>query len=556
MNLQKSGGIIAQRCARPVLCYNPVQQRFPQIPSESAPLVASQTPPPFRAFLHPRHWLTWIGLALLYVVAWLPLSWRLGIGALLGRLTWLFARERRYITTINIRLCFPELAPPDQDALVYRCFIENGIGLIETTTGWMRPPEHFQHLLILSGTEHIDAALAQGRGVLLVGAHYTTLDFSANLLGVAYPFAVTYRPHRNPLFNALMLRGRLRNCNGVFDRHDIRGAFRHLKQNKIVWYAPDQDYGPDQAVFAPFFGRPAATITATTRFASFNNSPVVLLRHHRLTDKKKYVMEFIPVPTPFPSGDAVADATLINQMLETAIRMEPAQYMWMHKRFKTQPYGKPQSPYILVRTPVRKLDEALYAKLTAEATELPDPTRRQLKSGLQLWSYNGLARGLQRHKHPLLRLEKISNKLRAAGVVTVTVDSLFLLPFRRESAATCHIPRGEPLNTLTAPEVPTQRAALFLARLHDAGFHFADMDPGNLLLHNNRLALLDPLCLLPVRKVGTAQRLADLSRLAELLGYGDNDAAHCLSDYLQQCRSVDVPALRALLPAALAAAAR
>lgn len=264
--------------------------------------MATQNPPSLLRFLHPRHWPTWVALALFWLVAWLPFTLRLAVGGVLGRLTWLFARERRYITTINIRLCFPELTPEAQQQLVYQSFIENGIGLIETTTGWMRPPSHFQHMVVFSGEEHIEAAMAQGRGVLLLGAHYTTLDFTANLLGVAYPFGITYRAHRNPLFDAFMLRGRLRNCNGVFDRHDIRGAFRHLKQGKILWYAPDQDYGPDQAVFAPFFGRTAATITATTRFAAFNNSPVVLLRHHRLTDKQKYVIEFTPVPQPFPSG--------------------------------------------------------------------------------------------------------------------------------------------------------------------------------------------------------------------------------------------------------------
>jgi len=115
------------------------------------------------------------------------------------------------------------------------------------------------------------------------------------------------------------LRGRLRNCNGVFDRKDIRGAFKHLRQGKILWYAPDQDYGPEQAVYAPFFGQPAATITAGSRFAAFNNSPVVLVRHHRLARKPVYVIEFIPVPEPFPGTDDVADATLINRMLEDAI---------------------------------------------------------------------------------------------------------------------------------------------------------------------------------------------------------------------------------------------
>ena len=172
-----------------------------------------------------------------------------------------------------------------RSTLVRRCFIENGIGLIETATGWVRPPAHFKEQLMISGAHHMEEALAKGKGVLMLGAHYTTLDFSANLLSQHFPFAVTYRAHNNPLFDAFMLRGRLRNCNGVFDRKDIRGAFRHLRQGKILWYAPDQDYGPEQAVYAPFFGVPAATITAGSRFAAFNNSPALLVRHHRLAQR-------------------------------------------------------------------------------------------------------------------------------------------------------------------------------------------------------------------------------------------------------------------------------
>ena len=510
--------------------------------------MATQSPPPFSAFVHPRHWPTWIGLGLLYVIAWLPYSMRIAAGQLLGFFTYLLARERRYITTINIQRCFPELTSEARDQLIFQCFLENGIGLIETTTGWLRPPEDFKDLLILSGTEHMDAALAQGRGVLMLGAHYTTLDFSANLLGIVYPFAVTYRPHRNPLFDALMLRGRLRNCNGVFDRNDIRGAFRHLKQGKILWYAPDQDYGPEQSVYAPFFGNQAATITATTRFARFNQSPVILVRHHRIDDKQRYVIEFIPVPQPFPSGDEVADATCINAMLEQAIRMAPAQYLWMHKRFKTQPYGKPQSPYILVRSPRRKLNEELFEKLTTDASTLPQPNRLQLRSGLQLWLYKGVASGIFVRWHRMMQLDRLSKHLRSCGVVTVTIDSLFTMPFRKESGATCHIPRGEPLTKGVASTLTPDRAALFLARVHDADCHFLQMEPDNLLLHNNRLALLDPLCLNHRFVVGSAHRINDLRHLSELLSYSPAQRAQCVEHYLQHSRSANQAALLALMP--------
>jgi Bacterial lipid A biosynthesis acyltransferase len=366
------------------------------------------------------------------------------------------------------------------------------------------------------------------------------------LLALAYPFAVTYRAHSNPLFDAFMWRGRQRNCTGVFDRRDIRGAFRHLKQGKTLWYAPDQDYGPEQAVFAPFFNRTAATITATTRFAAINNSVVLILRQQRLTDKQKYVIEFLPVPPPFPSGDLVADATCINQQLEACIRLEPSQYLWMHKRFKTQPYGKPQSPYILIKTKRRQLNAALYQKLTTAAVALAQPHRWQLSNGLQLWHYPGTAKGWSGRAHSAIKLDAISKLLRSHAVVTVTVDSLFLLPFRQETAVSCHIPRGEPLDTAAPPPLTPARAARFLARVHDAGLHFTDMDADNLLYYNNRLALLDPLCLRRPRRISNPQRLADLTRLLELLSYSPAQQAECLQDYLHSSHTVDVPSLHAL----------
>src|SRR5690606_11389972 len=214
---------------------------------------AVTTPPPYSQFLAPRHWPTWLGIGLLCLAALAPLRARLWLGARLGDLTRRFARERRYITQVNIARCFPELNATERTALVRRSFQENGIGLVETACGWIRPASRFKPLSVLRNGELIEAALTQGRGVLFLGAHYTTLDFAANLLSQYFPFAVTYRAHKNPLFDAFMLRGRLRNCNGVFDRNDVRGALRHLRQGKILWYAPDQDYGPEQSVYAPFF---------------------------------------------------------------------------------------------------------------------------------------------------------------------------------------------------------------------------------------------------------------------------------------------------------------
>jgi KDO2-lipid IV(A) lauroyltransferase len=512
--------------------------------------VATQAPPPNSDFLAVKYWPTWLGIGLLCLVAWLPLRLRLAAGALLGRASWLLVHERRYITEINIRLCFPELSAHEQADLVYQAFIENGKGLIETATGWVRPAGHFRALLEMPNPDAIPAALAQGRGVLLLGGHYSTLDFSANLLSLVHPFAPTYRAHKNPVFDAFMLRGRIRNCNGVFDRKDIRGAFRHLKAGKILWYAPDQDYGPEQAVYAPFFGLPAATITAGSRFANFNKSPVIIISHRRDASGKKYILDTFEPPAPFPTGDDVQDATLINQVLEQEIRKAPAQYLWMHKRFKTQPGGKPQSPYIFIGTPKRELDMGKYGQLTTDASAVPAHSDRlQLGSGLQLWSFQGLARGWFARSHPALRLDHLSKWLRAAGVATVTTDNIFFIPHLHATGVTVFVPAGLPLTT--AQHVAPEALAGFLAAVHRCGCSFIELGNDNLLWDGVRLALLNPLVLRQLPGAAAQHdRYADLCRLPTLTGFTPEQTTAFLYAYLQGCRSSDRTALEERLAAA------
>lgn len=508
--------------------------------------MATQAPPPHSAFLAPRHWPTWLGIGLLCLIAWLPFRLRMAAGKVLGWATWLLAHERRYITEVNIRLCFPELTVQDQTALVRQAFSENGIGLIETATGWIRPARHFQHLAELNGGELLQRGLDRGKGLLLLGGHYSTLDFSANLLSLYFPFAVTYRAHRNPLFDAFMLRGRIRNCDGVFDRKDIRGAFRHLKQNKILWYAPDQDYGPEQSVYAPFFGHQAATITAGTRFAAFNDSAVCLVSHRRLMNEKRYVLDIMTIPG-LPSGDEATDAQLVNRTIEQEIGKAPAQYLWMHKRFKTQPGGKPESPYINIKTPNRSLSPQKYAELVDGAVTIPGQSERELlSSGLQLWRYPRRRHLLQ--QQPVLRLDQLSKHLRSCGLATVTIDSLYRFGHLAQAGATVFVPDGK-LPSVDNNVTPAAAAA-FLASLHAAGCSFTRIGTGNLLWNDTRLALLDPLVLRCFPgSTAHAWRVDDLRQLTATLGFTAAQQAICCNDYLSQCR----PAERAALGAAIAA---
>jgi KDO2-lipid IV(A) lauroyltransferase len=523
------------------ICYNPAQSQ-----PHSIRIVATHTPPPWSSFLAPRFWPTWTGIAFLCLCAWLPFRLRMSIGAVLGLATYRVARERRYITAINIRLCFPELSAEEQTALVRQSFVENARGLLETASGWVRPPAHFMTQLEMTGAEHLAAALGQGKGVLLLGAHYSTLDFGANLLSAHYPFAATYRPHKNPLFDAFMLRGRLRNCNGVFDRHDIRGAFKHLRQGKILWYAPDQDYGPEQSVFVPFFGIDAATITAGSRFATFNHSPVVLVRQGRDDTRSIYELEFYPLSPPFPTGDDLRDAQLVNHAVEKAIRVRPAQYLWMHKRFKTQRGGKPDSPYILIKTRDKKLSESQYAGLLEQSQPLQcgsnDTDYLQLLNGLALREFAGSARGINKQRHAALRLDRISKALRSCGIRTITTDNLFRIPSRKLTAITCFMPHGAPLDETWVPE---EHAAAFLANLHDSGFHFATLSATNLLADQGAMAIIDPLQLCQVPgSASYSQRLADLLAWVRSSHGGQLEWPMLLQHYLPQVRRMEQQGFR------------
>ncbi len=405
--------------------------------------VTTRDTPSFKDFLAPRHWPTWLGIGMLWLIAHCPHRIKMAAGALLGRLTHALARDRRYITQVNIGLCFPQLSPVERDALVLKSFVSNGIGLVESVTGWFYPPEKFRDKVITHNLDALLDARAEGRGVLLLSAHYSTLDFCANLFSLFCPFAVTYRPHRNPLFDAFILRGRLKNCEAVIDRRDIRGAFRHLRSGKVLWYAPDQDYGPAHAVFAPFFGNQAATITTTARFAGANDSPVIMAWHHRIEGTDTYELHFTRVEH-FPTGDEVHDATIINRLLEQGISRYPDQYLWMHKRFKTQPGGKPESPYIDIKTPRRKITQAELERMIEDSPALPCPDGvshlADMGNGLKLALFKGRLPRFRRHRHPAMRLDRLAKNKRLQGLTSITADNIFSIKDADLTAITFHCP--------------------------------------------------------------------------------------------------------------------
>ena len=497
--------------------------------------VPQQNSPNFSSFLSPKYWPTWLGLGLLAIVAYFPRFLRLYFGALLGKLLYTFAKERRYIVETNIKLCFSELSDVQQSQLVKDCFVENGRGLIESIVGWFRSPKQFQHMLDIKNLDVLEAEQAKGKGVILLGAHYTTLDFSANLVSLQIQLGVTYRPHKNALFDAFMLRGRIKNSDGVFDRYDLRGTIRHLKKNNIIWYAPDQDYGEEHSVYAPFFGQTAATITAASRLAKFNNSPVVLVRHHRNDITNLYEVEFYSFPEGFPGDDDVADATYLNQQLEKVIRLYPAQYMWTHKRFKTQAKGKPASPYIAIKTPVQKTNKQHFNLILEDSKVIEEQHSKNLTRRL---SNNALCRILPKsnakffEKPPMQLFDTNARLLRIAGIESITIDNIFKIKGENFIAATYFPPAGAKLATISNTELPLEALAEFLANVHQQGFFFKALKLRKIYYSNNNFTIANPeeICA-GKNPVSFKDRFANIQDLFNKLELSQKDRSNFIKTY-------------------------
>lgn len=301
------------------------------------------TPDPtlrFRNFLTPRYWLTWLGLGFLRAAMLLPYRTQVSLGAGLGMLIYHLMPWRRSVAQINIALCFPNHTTAQQHALVKSNFRSAGISLLETALSWWGTRAQIEPLMHIEGLEHLHHALQHQRGVILLSAHFTCLEIGGRLLALQQPFHVMYKKHRNLLFEAVMKQAREHNYELAIERHDVRSMLRSLKQGNAVWYAPDQDFGAQHSVFAPFMGVTCATLTATARLSKMSGAPVVPFFPQRLDDGSGYRLILLPALENFPSGNDVADATRINSVIEHAVRRAPEQYLWLHRRFKTRPPGE------------------------------------------------------------------------------------------------------------------------------------------------------------------------------------------------------------------------
>lgn len=281
-----------------------------------------------------RYWPHLLGLGLLRLVSLLPWHWQLAFGRRLGQLGYWVARDRRVVVKRNLALCFPQWTHAQRDTLGWRHFESVGMGLVELGMAWWAPDRHLRGRLRIEGLEHLRAAQARGKGVILLSAHFTSIDICGRLFAPHVAMDVLYRKHQIPIIDHLMRRQRERLFQHAIPRDDIRTMIRSLREGHAIWYAPDQSYRGKHSVLAPFFGVPAPTNPGTARIAQMTGAAVVPLFMERHEEQGGYLVRLLPALDSFPQGDPVADATRINQVIEEQILRCPEQYFWLHRRFK------------------------------------------------------------------------------------------------------------------------------------------------------------------------------------------------------------------------------
>lgn len=296
---------------------------------------------PLTSYRAPGTWPVWLGMGLLRLVCLLPHRLALAVGRVLGSLVHMTGGSRRAIVRRNIELCFPELSATERNALTKKHFKALGMMLIETGLGRWASLRHLQAITTLRGAEHVNAAIAEGRGVILLSAHFTTLEIMGRVLANEIPpFDAVFRKNRSEFMTELQRSGREVSADTTIEKRDIKKMVRSLRNARAVWYAPDQSYSRKGAEIIDFFGVPSMHTTATSTLARLGDAVTIPFFPLRLPDGT-YEMTLLPAFEDFPSDDPVADTERYVAVLEEHIRKAPEQYFWIHRKFKDLPDGYP-----------------------------------------------------------------------------------------------------------------------------------------------------------------------------------------------------------------------
>jgi Kdo2-lipid IVA lauroyltransferase/acyltransferase len=292
-----------------------------------------------KAPLSPSTWPNWLAIAFGWTLAHWPSRLQTIGGKGLGRLMQALMWKRGRTASTNIALCFPELGEKERAHMLHEMFTALGLGVFEFLRAWWGRLNPNDPAYTLKGLENLRDAQALGKGVILVSAHFTTLEICVRLLCRDVEINGMYRPHDSGALEWAVKKARARYTKQMFGRDEIRPALRSLKQGGVLWFAPDQETRRGESVFVPFFNQPAASLTSTHQMARMSGAAVLPFFHQRNKDGS-YRLEIWPALENFPSADTTEDTARIMQTMEQLIRRAPEQYLWIHQRFKRTPDGK------------------------------------------------------------------------------------------------------------------------------------------------------------------------------------------------------------------------
>ena len=295
----------------------------------------------FRSYLAPKHWPLWVAIGILRLIATLPISLINKIGSALGMLIYRLIPSRRRVARINLKQAYPDLNDTEINTLSKKSFKSMGISFLEMGAAWFKNPNDLKKICSIEGKQHLDEAMAKNKGVILLTGHFTTLEIGGLLIGTyVEKYNAIFKKAHDPLFNALMVHYRSKMGNDLIETKNVRGFIRGLKNGHATWFAPDQDFHRQEIVFTPFLGGIASTLTATAKMAKLTGASVVPFYQVRLENGKGFKIIVFPALENFPSDDIEADSARINRTIEKMVYDCPEQYLWSHKRFKTQPDGR------------------------------------------------------------------------------------------------------------------------------------------------------------------------------------------------------------------------
>lgn len=300
--------------------------------------------------LHPKHWLTWLGMLFWALLVQLPYAWVVAIGSVMGSLAGCYNKKRRRFIRINIDAAFPEKTELEREDICAQVLKNIGMAIMETGIAWFWPKWRLRKLYTVEGAEVVRDLQAQGQGVILLGSHLSALDIGVAFMGLEFTYDGLYRKNGNPVYDVVQKWGRERYCPGTaIERKNMRAMVKALRIGNSILYAPDQDFGAEGSVFVTHFGVRTAMVTATSKLAKLGNARVVPFYHLRIKNpgwfRAKFKLTFLPPLENFPSGNDESDAQVQCDFVESIVRQVPEQYLWTQRRFKTRPVDDIDDPH-------------------------------------------------------------------------------------------------------------------------------------------------------------------------------------------------------------------